>query len=163
MAGKARSRNTQSSIHLHSTSDDLFWNITSLRIIESHVSDPLYETKATKNLLEKHDRELKASIAKTNFDQLIQQELGENASGEAVANVWRGISKGELNPKAYLEAPRVMKDRLRQIIQRFGKERISWAGPECGLRGFPTYASAIEYLKRISETVSAFALGLTRY
>lgn len=154
---EARRRNVQTCIHLHSTSDDLFWAVKSLRIVESHIDDHLYKTKTTKQLLENNDKTLKASIAVSDFDRLISEKTRTGNSNDAVANVWKGISRGALNPEAFLENVDVMKRRLMGIIGRFGLERVTLAGPECGLRGFPTYASAIECLRRVSRAVKSLA------
>jgi hypothetical protein len=35
----------------------------------------------------------------------------------------------------------------------FGEEKIPYAGPECGLGGFPTYECAVKYLGRISSAI----------
>ncbi len=153
IAGKARARSVETCIHLHNTSDDLFWAVKSLRIIESHKDDPIYEMKTVKQRLEKEDKMLKASIAITDFDRLMKNSLGLAVSEEVVADVWKNISKGKLNPEKFLEASDVIKKRLLKITERFGSERVALAGPECGLRGFPTYASAIECLKRVSKAV----------
>ena len=48
-----------------------------------------------------------------------------------------------------------MKNRLKKIIETFGTEKVPYAGPECGLKGFPTYNCAIEYLKRVSEAAKS--------
>ncbi len=149
----AHSRKTETCIHLHCTSDDLFWAVESLRIVESHVDDSLYEMKKTKELLEKEDKQLKASVAITDFDRLIEDKMGQRASDEAVADVWKSISKQKVSPEAFLESVDVMKKRLSRIVERFGVERVALAGLDCGLRGFPTYASAIECLRRVSKAV----------
>ena len=46
-----------------------------------------------------------------------------------------------------------MKKRVTDVVERFGEERILYAGPECGLKGYPTYNNALECLKRISAAV----------
>ncbi len=153
ITGKARSKNVDTCIHLHCTSDDLFWSIKSLRIVESHVDDPLYQMKNTKQHLEKEDKLLNASIAITDFDRLIREKLGSNATNDTVADAWKSISKGRVNPKTFLEDTVVMQRRLRRIIERFGTERVALAGPECGLRGFPSYTCAIECLKRVAKAI----------
>ncbi|MGD8506721.1 MAG: hypothetical protein PVF15_08685, partial [Candidatus Bathyarchaeota archaeon] len=68
---KASSKNAQTCLHIHNTRDELFWEIESLHIIESHKNDPIYEAKRTKQLLESTDKSLNASITVTDFDQLI--------------------------------------------------------------------------------------------
>jgi len=53
----------------------------------------------------------------------------------------------------YLEDIGLMKKRLKDILERFGVDRVAMAGTECGLRGFPTYSSAIECLRRVSKAM----------
>ena len=149
--GRARKRNVETCIHLHRTTDELFWEVESLRVVETHVDDPLYKMKATGGWLERKDKLLKASVATTDFDRLIKEKLGLDATGDAVADVWKKIAKGTSNPEMYLEDVGLMKKRLEDIVERFGVERVAMAGTECGLRGFPTYGSAIECLRRVSE------------
>jgi 5-methyltetrahydropteroyltriglutamate--homocysteine methyltransferase len=148
---RARKRNVETCIHLHRTTDELFWEIESLGVVESHVDDPLYKMKATGSWLEKKDKLLKASVATTDFDRLIKEKLGLDAAGDAVADVWRKIAGGTTDPEMYLEDVGLMKKRLKDTVERFGAERVAMAGTECGLRGFPTYGSAIECLRRVSE------------
>jgi 5-methyltetrahydropteroyltriglutamate--homocysteine methyltransferase len=153
MMHEAKIRDVETCIHLHSTSDDLFWAIKSLGIVESHVAAPLYEAKATKDRLEQEDKMLKASIALSDFDQLIREKLGSNASVDALAEAWRNIKKGSVKPETFLEDVSVMKHRLAKVVKRFGIEKVVLAGPECGLRGFPTYNLAIGCLRRVSQAV----------
>ena len=101
--------------------------------------------------LEEKDKKLKASIAITDFDLLIRRSLEPNASESAVADAWKKISSGTLKPEVFLEKSSVMRKRLVEIIDRFGRDRIDLAGPECGLRGFPTYSSALKCLKNVSQ------------
>jgi methionine synthase II (cobalamin-independent) len=42
---------------------------------------------------------------------------------------------------------------LNKSLRLFGEENVPYAGPECGLGGFPTYECAVQYLERISHTV----------
>lgn len=149
--GRVRKRDVETCIHLHRTTDELFWEVESLGVVESHVDDPLYEMKATRCWLERKDKLLKASVATTDFDRLIKEKLGLNATGDAVADIWKKIAKGILSPEMYLEDVGLMKKRLKDTVERFGVERVAMAGTECGLRGFPTYGSAIECLRRVSE------------
>jgi len=157
---KISAKGAQTCLHLHNTSDELFWQISSLNIIESHVNDPFYQTKRTKEQLEATDKSVKASIAITDFDQLIRnriinattQRLSDAAVNEKIADVWKNLKAGGANPTTYLESTETMKHRLKNAIQKFGENRITHAGPECGLRSFPTYETALECLKRTSET-----------
>ena len=158
---RANSKGIQTCIHLHNTADELFWEVKSLNIIESHTDDPIYQTGKTKELLESTDKFLKASVCITDFDRLIresitvasQQKISELTINEKIAEAWRGVKSGNLDSKVFLESDRLMKKRLIKIVNQFGVERILYAGPECGLGGFPTYECALEYLRRVSDAV----------
>jgi len=148
----AKARNVKTGIHLHSTSDGLFWQVESLQIIDSHVEDPLYEVKATKKRLEEKDKFLKASIFISSFDQLIKkrilatssEKLSATTLNEQIAKIWKQIDSKKLDPTTFLEE--------------------IYAGPECGLRGFPNYTCAIECLRRTANATEAFRkeLGLEK-
>lgn len=149
-------RGLQSIIHLHSTVDSLFWQVKSLDIVESHVNDPLYTSSKTKEYLEKSDKFLKASVCVTDFDSLIRNlEMSRGVTDEAeisqrVADTWTRIRKGGIDPAIFLESEDVILNRLKRIVHQYG-ERVSYAGPECGLRSFPTYDSAMDCLRRVAH------------
>jgi methionine synthase II (cobalamin-independent) len=158
---KAKSKNAQTLLHLHNTADDLFWETESLNVIDSHVDDPIYQTKKTKERLESTDKFMKASISIADFDSLIKKrivttsrkKMTELAINEGVAEVWTSITSRKTDPEIFLEKHNTMKKRLIETVDRFGVERVPYAGPECGLKGFPTYKFALEYLRRASSTV----------
>ena len=158
---KASSKGAQGCLHLHNTADELFWEVNSLRIIESHVDDPIYEMKKTTDRLESADKFLKASVCTVNFDKLIKnrivvtskQEMSESVINQKIADIWKHIKSGKVDPAIFIDNVKRMKERLIQIIDRFGAERVPYAGPECGLKGFPTYESAMECLKRVYSAV----------
>jgi len=153
--GAARVKGVRTLLHLHSTSDDLFWELENLDGVESHVEDPLYSSPETPRLLERRDKFLKVSVARTDFDRLVERRVG---TGERVGEVWRGIREGRVRAEEYLEGEEEMGLRLRRAVERFG-ERVAYAGPECGLRGFPTYESALECLRRVARAVGPFREG----
>jgi len=161
---KIKTQNVDPCLHLHTTANDLFWEAESLKIVESHVEDAIYKMKQTKKRLEETDKLLKASICKTDFDQLIKNHIvtasrekqTENKLNEIIAETWKNIKLGKLNPTIYLENIQLMKKRLTIIIENYGKERVPYAGPECGLRGFPSYTCALECLKRVADTCKEF-------
>ncbi|UCD95854.1 MAG: hypothetical protein JSV35_04935 [Candidatus Bathyarchaeota archaeon] len=154
IAQKAKSKNIQSCIHLHSTSDNLFWEPASINIIESHVDDPIYIMKTTKDQLESTDKLLKASIARSDFDLLIEDARGTGVD-LTVPEAWKHIIKGTMKVERFLEEQKIMEKRLKKIVSQYGIERVAMAGPECGLRGFPTYASAISCLRDVSEVAQS--------
>jgi 5-methyltetrahydropteroyltriglutamate--homocysteine methyltransferase len=161
---KIKSKNAQSMIHLHSTANPLFWDIPALDVIESHVDDPLIKMKKTGELLESRDKFLKASVAVNDFDALIKKEiaadspekLAESDLNERIADAWTDIKHGRINPESFLESVELMKSRLVKVVERFGAERVLYAGPECGLKGYPTYETALECLRRVSSAVESF-------
>ncbi|MCJ7574205.1 hypothetical protein MUO93_08080 [Candidatus Bathyarchaeota archaeon] len=146
----ASSRKVETMLHLHNTSENLFWEVEHLNIIEPHVDDPLYRQENTKKLLDEADKRLKASISVTRFDDLIR---AKTAHEEDLGNIWTDIRRGKIKPENYLEDIRTMVKRLRAMEKTFGAERISYAGPECGLQGFPSYDCAMECLRRTAGAV----------
>jgi 5-methyltetrahydropteroyltriglutamate--homocysteine methyltransferase len=161
---KIKSKNAQTMIHLHSTANPLFWDAPSLDVIDSHVVDPLIRMKKTGELLESRDKFLKASLAVNDFDTLIkekivadsQEKLAESDVNEKIADVWTGIKNGTVDSEKFLETVDTMKSRLANVVERFGAERVLYAGPECGLKAYPTYENAFECLRRVSNAVKSF-------
>jgi hypothetical protein len=150
-------------IHLHSTSNSLFWDVDSLDVIDSHVDDPLIKMKTTKEQLEKTDKFLKASITSNDFDRLIrekiaadsQKEFADSDLNERIAETWTYIKRGRIDPTVFIETVKTMKDRLANVVDRFGADRVLYAGPECGLKGYPKYDTAMECLRRVSTAVDS--------
>lgn len=162
---KIKSKNAQTMLHLHSTANPLFWDISSLDIIDSHVDDPIYQMKKTKELLESKDKFLKASITINDFDKLIkkrilgnspEKELSESIVNQKIADVWTDIKLGKVNPNIFLESVETIKKRLVKVVELFGSNRVLYAGPECGLKGYPNYNNALKCLERVSSTVKNF-------
>ncbi len=161
---KIKSKNAQAMIHLHSTANSLFWDADFLDVIDSHVDDPLIRMRITGGLLESRDKFLKASITINDFDKLIkgkiaadsQEKLAESDLNERVADAWTDIKHERVNPASFLETVDTMKRRLANVVDRFGTERVLYAGPECGLKGYPTYETAMECLRRVSVAVNSY-------
>ena len=158
-----KTKNAQGMIHLHSTANPMFWEIPSLDIIDSHVDDPIHQMQKTGKLLESKDKFLKASMTVNDFDKLIRQKIvaqskqkiSDSDVNEKIADAWTSIKKGQVDPDVYLETAQAMKQRVTDVVERFGEQRILYAGPECGLKGYPTYKNALECLKRIGKAVSS--------
>ncbi|MCW4015479.1 MAG: hypothetical protein NWF06_03840 [Candidatus Bathyarchaeota archaeon] len=161
---KAKSKNAQTMLHLHSTANPLFWEIPSLEVIDSHVDDPITKMKKTGELLESKDKFLKASVTVNDFDLLIKnkivadskEKLAESNINEKIADTWTQINHGLIDPIIFLDTVDTMKNRLANVVERFGEQRILYSGPECGLKGYPTYQNAIECLRRASSVVKSF-------
>ena len=154
----AVSKGAETSMHLHDTSDDIFWAVDNLQLAESHVGDPLYTLASTKRRLEKTGKRLKASIAMTLFDDLIEARLkAEGVTGEIqqkVGDVWTEIRHEKVDPTIFVEEAGLMAKRLDAIVEEFGPENVPYAGPECGMGGWPAYEYAMEGLRRVSEAVA---------
>ena len=155
MLHKVKSKGAKTILHLHNTSDDLFWDLKNLDVIESHVDDPIYKTERTKQLLNDCDKFLKAPIAVTRFDDLIARKIQSNDS-QLAAGEWEKIRKKEADPMSYLEDVGAMNIRLKKLVDFFGEDRVPYAGLECGLRGHPTYDCAIESLRRQSLAITNY-------
>jgi len=158
---KARAKGVRTILHLHNTSDEIFWQVKSLDVIEAPVDNAIYQMKRTKQLLDSTDKALMASLCTNDFDKLIQQKIHETQKqasaltiGEQTAEAWKSIKSGKVKPETFLESTDVMKGRLIKIVERFGTEKVPYAAPECGLRGFPTYKCAVECLRRVSEAAA---------
>ena len=156
----ATSRGSEASIHLHDTSDDLFWEVEHLSLIQAHIGDPLYSQDATSRRLEETGKRLKASIFHNQFDTLIEADIKargvEDDLQQRVGDTWTQIKKGEVDPMVFLEDVEVGLKRLRKVIERFGVENVPMVGPECGLAGWPSYDTAMECLRRTAEAAKLF-------
>ena len=156
----ATSRGVETIMHLHDTSEDVYWEVEHLTVVESHVDDPLYSQEATERRLEETDKRLKASVAVTIFDTLLENHLrGRGVVDDvqqAVGETWTDIRHGRVDPFTFLEDPGVFEKRLARVVERFGEERVPYAGPECGFGSWPTYETAMECLSKTSGAVRAF-------
>jgi len=157
---ECKSRGAMTCIHLHSTANKIFWELDSLDIVESHVGDPIYSSSEVRKLLEGKDMFLKVSIARTDFDALIKEKIEESYGGkltieEKIGEIWKKIKDGKISPAQFLEDEKILISRLKNAFNFFGPERAKFAGPECGLRSFPSFDSAIECLRRVSMAVRA--------
>jgi 5-methyltetrahydropteroyltriglutamate--homocysteine methyltransferase len=162
---KIKSMNIESMLHLHSTANPLFWDIQNLDVIDSHVNDPLHQMKKTGEMLESKDKFLKASITVNDFDLLIKQwiisvsqnkELTDSAINERIAQAWNQIKNGTIDPNIFLDSIETMKVRIVNILNQFGANRVLYTGPECGLKGYPTYKNALECLHRVVVATKKF-------
>jgi len=157
VCGTASARGVETSIHLHNTSENLFWEVEHLDTVASHVGDPIYTSDSTRQQLEEKDKNIWAALGVTQFDNLIQMhyhaEGYEGEMPEKIAETWTGIKKGAIDPYIFLEDQGTMEKRLSKIMEFFGAERVTYASPECGLNSFPDYGVAIECLRRSAAAI----------
>jgi 5-methyltetrahydropteroyltriglutamate--homocysteine methyltransferase len=155
----ASARGLETIMHLHNTSDSLYLSVEHLDIIESHVDDPIYRDETAIRTVLKAGKRVKASISRVDFDALIAEGLGLPPNSiEApykIGTIWSQVKRGSIRAELFLEDVERMKRRLRGVLSRLGEENVPYAGPECGLRGFPSYKSALESLRRVSEATAS--------
>jgi 5-methyltetrahydropteroyltriglutamate--homocysteine methyltransferase len=160
----AKSRGVDTSMHLHDTSENLFWDAEHLDIIASHVGDPLYTQESVRKRLDETDKRLWAAIGITQFDTLIENYFtAQGYTGnipEKIGEVWTGMRRATIDPYLFLEDAGIMRKRLDKIAEFFGRDRIAYVSPECGLGSFPEYEVAIECLERASSVVDGFNSAL---
>jgi 5-methyltetrahydropteroyltriglutamate--homocysteine methyltransferase len=157
ICGAASSKGASTSIHLHDTSDDMFWEVKQLDLIQAHIVDPIYVQEATKRRMEETGKRLKASIFATQFDNLITNSLKRKGLKgnlqQHVGDIWTQIGRKRVDPMTFLEGIDVGVKRLSNVVERFGAENVLMAGPECGLGSWPSYETAMECLRRTAEAV----------
>jgi 5-methyltetrahydropteroyltriglutamate--homocysteine methyltransferase len=148
------------SMHLHNTSENLFWEVEHLGIIASHVDDPIYTQESTKKRLDETDKLLWAAVTITQYDTLIQNHYTSMGYAgnmpEKIGETWTALRNGDIDPYLFLEQRNLMRKRLKKITNYFGVERIAYGSPECGLNSFPEYGVAVECLRRVSDVISEF-------
>jgi 5-methyltetrahydropteroyltriglutamate--homocysteine methyltransferase len=156
----AKSRGVDTSMHLHDTSENLFWDAENLDVVASHVGDPLYSQESVKKRLEGTDKRLWVAIGITQFDTLIENfYVAQGFTGnipEKIGEVWTGMRKATIDPYIFLEDTGLMRKRLDVVSEFFGRDRLAYVSPECGLGSFPEYEVAIECLERTSSVVAGF-------
>ncbi|MBD3205626.1 hypothetical protein GF319_04670 [Candidatus Bathyarchaeota archaeon] len=145
------------SIHLHNTSEEIFWDVNSLDVIGSHINDYLYQSEKTRERLRTTDKKLWVPLTTTQFDNLIEKyhkrKGVKEGFPEIIAESWSDINKGEIDPTIFVESQEEMDYNLKKYIHFFGKDNIAFASPECGLRSFPDYTHGITCLERASNVV----------
>ncbi|OGD44988.1 hypothetical protein A3K69_00880 [Candidatus Bathyarchaeota archaeon RBG_16_57_9] len=160
ICGVAASKGVDTSMHLHDTSESLFWDVEHLGHVMSHVGDPLYTQESTRRRLEETDKMMWATVGVTQFDNLIaMHHVSQGFTGdmpEKIGETWTGIRKSLVDPYMFLEETGTMERRLEAIAGFFGADRIAYASPECGLNSFPSYDVALECLRRTAEAISRF-------
>ena len=97
---------------------------------------------------EKYDKFLRLGIARTNIFGLAADYMEQ--SGE---DVWKTNNFNDMVNK--MENSKIIGKRLNKGYKLFG-DRISYAGPDCGLGGWKTQGSAFLLLKNTADAVNEF-------
>ncbi|MEM4201283.1 MAG: hypothetical protein QXR91_07010 [Nitrososphaerales archaeon] len=158
----ASSKGVLCSMHLHSTSNKIFWDVDRLNIIEAEADDDIFRAERTRKLLERRDKKLKASICITDVNRLAEKAAEHTPrystlpEEQRLGQLWADIKRGKEDATILLESEEEISARLQQTIKLVGLENIPYAGPECGLKSFLTLDNALLYLKRCSDVVRRF-------
>ena len=136
-------------IHLHSSKDIEKVYQSNIPVIGIETAEePKNLEMIAKSDFEKYDKFLRLGIARTNIFGLAADFLEQ--SGE---DVWKTNNFNEMINK--MENPGVIGKRLDNGYKIFG-ERLSYAGPDCGLGGWKTQEAAFLLLKNTADAVNEF-------
>ncbi len=161
----ASTRGVVCAMHLHNTSNRVFWDLNRLDVIEAEADDYIFRSEKTRSLLERYGKRLKASICSTHLDKLAEKaaeripRYSNLTKEQKIGQIWADIKRGIEDPTILLESEDEIRSRLKQIVSLVGLENVPYAGPECGLKGFFSLDVALLYLKRCSDVVKGFAEG----
>jgi 5-methyltetrahydropteroyltriglutamate--homocysteine methyltransferase len=135
----------QRHIHIHSPARILdILEVRNLDVVSIEcAASPKNLGWVSKSMLEKADKYIRVGISRTDID-CITAELYE-----------RGITNPRI--EQLVEDEKTMRKRFENAKERFG-ERMTFAGPDCGLGGWPTQEAAELLLKR---TVTAVKYGFS--
>ena len=127
-------------IHLHAspfeTSFNADWNL-----LEAHVG-----VYVKRQWMEDYDKFIRAAIVRTEGPTIDQND--------DVKAAWQEILSG--NYKNYLQPKSEMERHLQETINRYGIERVPFAGPECGFGPWDWkhgMSMAIETLERMNQVI----------
>ncbi|MBY8998226.1 MAG: hypothetical protein KGD60_10865 [Candidatus Thorarchaeota archaeon] len=133
-------------IHLHaSPSENCFnadWNL-----LEAHVG-----VYVKRQWLDDYDKFIRAAIVRTEGPTIDQNDDAKEA--------WQDILSG--NYKKYLQTKSEMERHLQENINRYGIERVPFAGPECGFGPWDWkhgLSMATETLVRMSQVIEENYFG----
>lgn len=131
--------NTHVQLHLHSLkAADIFLQAKNVSIVTAeYASSPKNIELVSKRDLDAHDKFIRVGIARTDIDSIIAEFLE------------KGV---EPNIKMLIDEKEEIKRRFEKAKEKF-QERLLFAGPDCGLRSWPSQEAAGELLKRVSDGI----------
>jgi len=134
-------------VHLHSLSRvrDILdvKNLDALSI--EYAASPRNIESIPKNMLEQADKQIRVGISRTDVDSMIAELL----------------NRGVMKPTAtqLVESEEVIRKRFSSAKEKYG-EVMTFAGPDCGLGGWPTQEAAQLLLKRTVNAVKSVKIRL---
>jgi hypothetical protein len=127
-------------IHLHASPFENSFN-ADWNLIEAHVG-----VYVKRQWLEDYDKFIRAAIVRTEGPTIDQND--------DVKDAWQNILSG--NYEKYLQPESEMERHLQENINRYGIERVPFAGPECGFGPWDWkhgLSMAIETLARMNQVI----------
>jgi 5-methyltetrahydropteroyltriglutamate--homocysteine methyltransferase len=127
-------------IHLHSAAGvhDLL-SVKNLDVLSfEYAASPGNIESVPKSMLEKADKQIRVGVSRTDIDA-ISAELYE-----------KGIDKP--SAEQLVETEEIIGKRYKLAKEKYG-ERMTFAGPDCGLGGWPNQESAVLLLERAAKAV----------
>jgi len=134
-------------IHLHSTSRIIdLMSVKNLDVLSiEFAASPKNIESVSKSMLDRADKQIRVGISRTDINS-IMAELYE-----------KGVTKP--TPEELVENENIIRKRFGVAKNKFG-DRMSFAGPDCGLGGWPTQESAQLLLTRTVRAVKDAGSGL---
>ena len=136
-------------LHLHASPlrqlANAKWNL-----LEAHLG-----VIVNKSWLIEHDKYIRAAIMRTDGPTILQDE--------DIRAVWDQIQSGNFQP--YLQSPDEMHHYLNAAIERYGADRIPFAGPECGLGSWDWKfgdAMALANLQNVSRIITELSTKISQ-
>lgn len=129
-------------VHLHSPSRvrDIL-DIKNLDVLSfEYAASPQNIESVSKNMLEKADKQIRVGISRTDIDSIIAELYN------------KGIAKP--TAEQLVESEDVIRKRFSVAKKKYG-EMMTFAGPDCGLGGWPTQEAAQLLLKRTVNAVKS--------
>ncbi|MBN2015082.1 MAG: hypothetical protein JW778_07875 [Candidatus Altiarchaeota archaeon] len=134
-------------IHIHSpNSVDLVYEVDGIDVIGiESAEDPKALGEIDLRDLESYDKFLRVGVSRTNIYGIVADYRGKKESSP----------KNPVDAVSLSESTEVISRRLDRAYRIFG-ERIMYAGPDCGLGGWPDQESAFQLLKNTAVAVKGF-------
>lgn len=131
--------NAQVQLHLHTLkAADVFLEAKNISTVTAeYAGSPKNIELVSKQALEEHDKFIRVGIARTDIDSIIAGFLEKNIEPSA---------------KMLIDEKEEIRRRFEKAKEKFG-ERLLFAGPDCGLRSWPSQEAAGELLRRVSEVI----------
>ncbi|MFQ6124156.1 MAG: hypothetical protein ACE5R6_06045 [Candidatus Heimdallarchaeota archaeon] len=145
-------KNITTQIHMHSlNSRHIPLQVEGINVLTcEYAGNPTQLKGVGKEEFEKYDKFLRVGIARTDIDA-INLELHE----KGIKNGFNRIKKGELPASIIVEDPSIMIKRLKMVYKQF-RDRLFFAGPDCGFGKWPTQEAALVQLSRTVSAISQF-------